>query len=161
MENYKVNEFKNLDEEVAKSLNQNYEFKKSLNNSYHPIYDSIVFNPIFMVFIFLFFISILSNPSDEFHKDAVKNKMEEIIHSSSSNSINDNNNSYSNTIVKSAVESFEGVFVQNIVEHTTRENYLIFSLTVIENTPLIQNKIVGFGAFGKVWINNLENFGRQ
>lgn len=93
-------------------------------------------------------IAIFTNPSNDDHKEAVKNEL---------NSILQKNIKQESTETDGALQTISlmlgGVILDSFVDNIVRsENYILFSITKM---PLGSDvKVVGIGAFGNVFISD-------
>lgn len=100
-------------------------------------------NQITLIIIgFILFALMATNPSTEEHKEAVKEKISAAI---------ENNNSNVNVFQKLG----QTIGIALIDKMIKRENYIIFSLTKVKLLDEYKNeKVVGYGIFGKVYLTN-------
>ena len=87
-----------------------------------------------------------TNPSTEEHKEAVKEKISAAF---------ENNNSDGNAFQKLGEQLGQTIGMALIDKMIKRENYLLFSLTKVKLLDEYKNeKVVGYGFFGKVYLTN-------
>lgn len=100
------------------------------------------------VFATILLIAVLTNPSQENHKEKVKNTFTEYFQKSLKESQLESENNFA------ALGSLLGEsLIKTMIENTiTRDNYLIFSLTKI--TYKSEEKIIGYGVFGNVFLSD-------
>jgi hypothetical protein len=101
-----------------------------------------------IIIIIIFFVAILTNPSTEEHKHAVKSIINQKVQSSFSN---DN----ANTFEKLGV-LLGGSMGANMIENSiSRDNYLLFSITITLWEG--ERKAIGYGLFGNVFLSEEVN----
>jgi hypothetical protein len=106
-----------------------------------------------IIFVVIILIAIITNPSTEEHKQAVKHEVNQLVQNSVSES-------------KSDIESL-GVLLgsslaEKLVENSiTRDNYILFSITKISWKGESRN--IGYGLFGNVFLSEKvkEAFGNK
>lgn len=97
----------------------------------------------FLIFIVvILFALVITNPSDEDHRQAVLKKMKERLNASSSEK----------SQLTNMGQKIGMAFAQQIVENgVVRKNYTLFSITTLSLNGI--SKDIGYGVFGKVWIS--------
>jgi len=101
---------------------------------------------IFLVCLIIFVALLITNPSNEAHKSAVKDKIEQELSKLNDGKI------FKKTLISGVVKNLIGdIFLDNIV---TRNNYVIFSTTQLATTN--KTTTVGFGILGFVYIPDSE-----
>ena len=100
-------------------------------------------NQITLIIISFILVALMAtNPSTEEHKEAIKEKVSAAI---------ENNNSNGNAFQKLG----QTIGIALIDKMIKRENYIIFSLTKVKLLDEYKNeKVVGYGIFGKVYLTN-------
>jgi len=104
-------------------------------------------NIILIVFATIILIAVLTNPSIEEHKQAVKSVINQVVQ----NSISEN---------KSDIEKLGVLFgsslAENLIENSvTRDNYIVFSITKFKWKG--ESKSIGYGLFGNVFLSEKVN----
>jgi hypothetical protein len=101
------------------------------------------------IFLIIAIVAVFSNPSEEEHKAAAKKaliqsrEVRDLIKEYSGNVLGDIGKILATGVV---LDEVIGLIVDELME---RKNYIIFSFSSI---PLREKAVIGFGAFGKVWI---------
>ena len=104
----------------------------------------------------LLLIAVLTNPNSETHKEAVRKELkayfqQEMDEQKKQSATTDEND------WAEAGEAFGNIFATALIDKlvdgaVSSDNYVLFSLTKV--TWEGQEKNIGFGAFGNVWISN-------
>lgn len=105
-------------------------------------------NEFFIVLILIIFVAILTNPSTTEHKEAVKLRFNKNV----LQSVSHNDSNGFEQLGRLLGTSIAGNFIENSV---SRDNYLVFSITVL--TWDGKSKNVGYGLFGNVFISKNVN----
>lgn len=100
-------------------------------------------NKIIIFFAIIILIAVLTNPSNEEHKQAVKSVVNEVVQ----NSISENESDLGKLGVL-----FGSSLAENLIENSvTRDNYILFSITKF--TWKGESKSIGYGLFGNVFLS--------
>lgn len=105
--------------------------------------------------IFVFFVIALStNPPVEKHRAEVKNKFGTMLQKSLAENMDKNGNNNPGVAIGTTFSSMFGSVILNplIDSFITADNYLFFSVTKLKWND--KSNVIGFGAFGKVFITN-------
>lgn len=98
---------------------------------------------IIIIFAIIILIAVLTNPSNEEHKQAVKSVVNQVVQ----NSISENESDIGKLGVL-----FGSSLAENLIENSvTRDNYILFSITKI--TWKGESKSIGYGLFGNVFLS--------
>lgn len=104
-------------------------------------------NIILIVFAVMILAAVLTNPSSEEHKQAVKSVINQVVQ----NSISENGSDMEKLGIL-----FGSSLVEKLIENSvTRDNYLLFSITKI--TWQGKSKSIGYGLFGNVFLSEKVN----
>ncbi|POY40448.1 hypothetical protein C3L50_07340 [Flavobacterium alvei] len=107
----------------------------------------------FGIAAFIILIAVISNPNEDKHKSAVKSK---VLAFNMANAVSDiansTDNNYNN-VGRSIGTALGGVIVEQLINSiVSSDNYLVFSTTKV--TWEGETKIIGFGAFGNVFLSD-------
>jgi len=113
-------------------------------------------NVALLIFGLIILLAVLTNPSTERHKEAIKIKLKEYMQKSMTESMNNSSNGFEQLgqafgmILGSAI-------IEPIVDNLiSRDNYILFSITKI--TWDGETKVIGVGVFNNVFITKeLDN----
>lgn len=110
-------------------------------------------NQIFLVFLGLFLlVGVLTNPSQERHKEVVKNKLNVIMQKAMNESLK-NSDSGAQQIGSALGLMLGGAMLDRMIESmVSTDNYVLFSTTKI--TWEGKSKLIGIGLFGNVFISD-------
>lgn len=104
-------------------------------------------NIILIVFATIILIAVLTNPSSEEHKQAVKSVINQVVQ----NSISENGSDMEKLGIL-----FGSSLAEKLIENSVnRDNYILFSITRI--TWQGKSKIIGYGLFGNVFLSEKVN----
>lgn len=104
-------------------------------------------NIILIVFATIILIAVLTNPSSEEHKQAVKSVVNQVVQ----NSISENGSDMEKLGIL-----FGSSLAEKVIENSvTRDNYIVFSITKI--TWQGESKSIGYGLFGNVFLSEKVN----
>lgn len=100
----------------------------------------------------LILIAILTNPNQDRHKSAIKNKFYAIYQKSLKQNDTGDNNEWEQA-GQAIGMAFGNIFIDGIIDNlVSTDNYILFSLTKI--TWDGNSKVVGMGVFGNVFISS-------
>ncbi len=107
----------------------------------------------FGITAFIILIAVISNPNEDKHKSAVKSKVLAFnVANAVSDIANSSDNNYNN-VSRSIGTALGGVIVEQLINSIlSSDNYLVFSTTKV--TWKGETKIIGFGAFGNVFLSD-------
>nr|WP_315247648.1 DUF4359 domain-containing protein [uncultured Flavobacterium sp.] len=98
---------------------------------------------IIIIFAIIILIAVLTNPSNEEHKQAVKSVINQVVQNSISKNESD---------MEKLGVLFGSSLAENLIENSvTRDNYILFSITKI--TWRGESKSIGYGLFGNVLLS--------
>ena len=104
-------------------------------------------NIILVVFATIILIAVLTNPSSEEHKQAVKSVVNHVVQ----NSISENGSDMEKLGIL-----FGSSLAEKLIENSvTRDNYILFSITKIKWQG--ESKNIGYGLFGNVFLSEKVN----
>lgn len=104
-------------------------------------------NIILIVFAVIILAALLTNPSSEEHKQAVKSVINQVVQ----NSISENGSDMEKLGIL-----FGSSLAEKLIENSvTRDNYVVFSITKI--TWQGKSKSIGYGLFGNVFLSEKVN----
>lgn len=104
-------------------------------------------NIILIVFATIILIAVLTNPSSEEHKQAVKSVVNHVVE----NSISENGSDMEKLGIL-----FGSSLAEKLIENSvTRDNYILFSITKIKWQG--ESKNIGYGLFGNVFLSEKVN----
>lgn len=104
-------------------------------------------NIILIVFATIILVAVLTNPSSEEHKQAVKSVINQVVQ----NSISENGSNMEKLGIL-----FGSSLAEKLIENSvTRDNYILFSITSI--TWQGKSKSIGYGLFGNVFLSEKVN----
>ena len=104
-------------------------------------------NIVLIVFATIILIAVLTNPSIEEHKQAVKSVINQVVQ----NSISENGSDMEKLGIL-----FGSSLAEKLIENSvTRDNYILFSITKI--TWQGKSKSIGYGLFGNVFLSEKVN----
>ncbi|MCO5231012.1 MAG: DUF4359 domain-containing protein [Chitinophagales bacterium] len=99
----------------------------------------------------LVLIAILTNPNQDKHKSAIKNKFYRIYQQSIKENYSEDDNEWAQA-GQAIGMAFGNIFIDGIIDNlVSSDNYILFSLTKV--TWNGDTKVVGLGAFGNVYIS--------
>lgn len=102
---------------------------------------------VLIAFATIILISVLTNPSIEEHKQAVKSVINQVVQ----NSISENGSDMEKLGIL-----FGSSLAEKLIENSvTRDNYILFSITKI--TWQGKSKSIGYGVFGNIFLSEKVN----
>ena len=107
---------------------------------------------ILAIITFVIVIAVLTNPNQDRHKEVLRAKLTSFMQKSMSRGVSVSNEEWDNSSNALGI-MFGGLIVEGIIANVvSTENYLVFSTTKV--TWDGDTKVIGFGAFGNVYITD-------